>query len=86
MQKIPPRPRLRKLPARAAHWVLPLILSVLMTLIVSLVSTLVSVGPVPQMPRLWINAWGLSWVIAFPSLLLILPLVRKLTHRIVEVQ
>lgn len=75
---------LRKLPARAATWVLPLLLSLLMTFIVSLVSTLVNVGPVAQMPRLWMSAWAFSWVIAFPSLLLALPIVRRLTGRLVE--
>lgn len=86
MSNIQPSLGFRKLPARAAHWLLPLILSILMTLIVSLVSTLVSVGPVPQMPGLWLRAWGFSWLIAFPSLLLLLPIVRRLTSRIVAVE
>lgn len=74
---------LRKLPASAASWILPLLLSLAMTCIVSLVSTLVNVGLVPQTLRLWLSAWAFSWVIAFPSLLVMLPVVRRLTLRIV---
>lgn len=76
--------RLRKLPARYASVVLPLFLSVLMTCIVSLISTLHGVGAVPGMFRIWMGAWGLSWVIAFPILLLVLPLVKMATGFVVE--
>ncbi len=86
----PPKESLRskigfhKLPARAENIVLPFILSILMTLIISGVSTLRSVGLVPEFYSLWLGAWGLSWLVAFPTLLLVLPLVRKLTGLVVE--
>lgn len=32
----------------------------------------------------WPGAWGASWIIAFPSLLLILPIVRRIVSAIVE--
>jgi len=54
-------------------------LSVVMTFVVSLVSTLVTAGWTGAAPWLWLRAWGLSWVIAFPTLLLVLPLVRRAT-------
>ncbi|GAB3491676.1 DUF2798 domain-containing protein [Curvibacter fontanus] len=76
---------LPKLPARAAVWVMPLLLSVLMTFIVSLISTLRSVGLTPELPRLWLGSWALSWLVAFPTLLFVLPLVRKATAAIVDV-
>lgn len=75
---------LPKLPARSAAWVMPLLLSILMTFIVSMISTLRGVGLSPEMPRIWFSAWGLSWLVAFPTLLLILPLVRKATAAIVD--
>lgn len=76
---------LPKLPARSAAWVMPLLLSIFMTFIVSMISTLRGVGLSPEMPRIWLSAWGLSWVFAFPTLLLVLPLVRKATAAIVDV-
>ena len=75
---------LPKLPARAATWVMPLLLSILMTFIVSMISTVRSVGLNPDLPRMWLGSWALSWVVAFPTLLMVLPLVRKATAAIVD--
>jgi hypothetical protein len=72
------------LPARYAGLVMPLLLSIFMTAIVSLVSTLRSVGPVDGVVALWLGAWGMSWLIGFPTLLLVLPPVRRLTAWLVH--
>lgn len=74
----------RKLPARYAALAMPFLLSIFMTCIVSLISTLRGIGMAEGFPGVWLGAWGLSWVVAFPTLLLMLPLVRKLTGMIVE--
>lgn len=73
-----------KLPARYAAAVLPLLLSVLMTCIVSLVTTLRGIGWAPNFLEVWLSAWALSWLIAFPTLLVALPLVRRATAAIVR--
>lgn len=73
-----------KLPARYAAFVMPLLLSIFMTAIVSLVSTLRSVGLVDGVVTLWLGAWSMSWLIGFPTLLLVLPVVRRLTAWIVQ--
>ena len=78
------RSRRRKLPARYYELVLPLILSFLMTCVVSLISTWRSVGFVDGFMRLWLGAWALSWIIAFPLLLGVLPVARALTRMWVE--
>ncbi len=75
--------RIRRLPARYGAVVMPLVLSVMMTFIVSAVSTLRSVGPVPDFLRIWMGAWSLSWVVAFPALLMVLPVVRRVVGWIV---
>lgn len=75
---------IRKLPVRYAGIVMPLILSVLMTCVVSLISTLRSIGWSPDFFEVWPGAWALSWLVAFPVLLLVLPVVRKLTAMIVQ--
>lgn len=74
----------RKLPARYAPFVSPLVLSLLMTFIVSLISTLKSLGFQPDLPQIWMAAWGLSWLVAFPTLLLVLPVVRRVVGLICE--
>lgn len=74
----------RKLPARYAGLVMPLFLSLFMTCIVSLVSTLHGIGLAEHVVSIWLSAWGLSWLIAFPTLLMVLPPVRRLTALLVE--
>jgi hypothetical protein len=76
--------RARKLPARYATLVMPLVLSVLMTFIVSAISTLKGLGLSPAFLRTWLAAWGLSWLVAFPTLLAVLPLVRRIVTLVVE--
>jgi Protein of unknown function (DUF2798) len=73
-----------KLPARYASVVMPLLLSVLMTFIVSGISTHKSIGFAPQFLQTWMGAWGLSWLVAFPTMLVVLPLVRKMTAALVR--
>ncbi|GGW64745.1 DUF2798 domain-containing protein [Alishewanella tabrizica] len=73
-----------KFPAKAAGFIMPLLLSILMTFIVSFVSTLKGVGWAAFTVTGWLGAWGLSWLIAFPSLLLVLPVVKKLTAFLVR--
>ncbi|MEO8316890.1 MAG: DUF2798 domain-containing protein [Bradyrhizobium sp.] len=78
-------PVFRKLPPRYASVVLPLILSVLMTFVVSAISTLKSLGPTPAFLATWPAAWALSWIVAFPTLLVVLPLVRRIVSLVVAV-
>lgn len=73
-----------KLPAKWAPIVTPFILSCFMTCIVSLISTVRTIGWRDDLLTLWMGAWGVSWLVAFPALLLVLPLTRKVTSWIVE--
>ncbi len=75
---------LPKLPARYAGLIMPLILSIFMSAVVSLISTLRGVGLTPNVLHIWLGAWGMSWLIGFPILLVALPVVRKLTGLIVK--
>lgn len=74
-----------KLPTRYAALVMPLLLSVFMTCIVSMISTLRSIGVVADFIEIWLGAWLISWIIAFPTLLLALPVVRRATAAIVHI-
>ena len=75
---------LPKLHPRYAHFVTPFLISLLMTCIISLVSTLTGMGVVPGLLRIWLSAWVASWLVAFPTLIFVLPLVRKVTAAIVD--
>lgn len=80
----PGAPRRRKLPARYHGFAMPLVLSVLMSCIVSSMATLHTTGLAAGFLRRWMGAWGTSWLIGFPTLLAVLPVVRRVVHWIVE--
>lgn len=73
---------LRRLPARYGTILMPLLLSIIMTFIVSGISTLKALGFTAEALRNWPAAWGLSWLVAFPTLLLVLPVVRRILARV----
>lgn len=74
----------KKLPHRYQAIVMPLVLSVLMSAIVSFVSTASGSGLQPDLFTLWLKAWAFSWLVAFPSLLVDLPVVRRIVAATVE--
>jgi hypothetical protein len=63
---------------------MPLVLSVLMTFVVSAISTMKSLGPTSAFIATWPAAWAISWLVAFPTLLAVLPLVRRIVASVVE--
>ncbi|MES2938616.1 MAG: DUF2798 domain-containing protein [Pseudomonadota bacterium] len=73
-----------RIPARFAGLVMPFFLSIIMTCVISLVSTLRGIGLPPDFVHVWLGAWGASWLVAFPTLLGVLPLVRRLTAAVVS--
>ncbi len=75
---------LPRIPARYAPFVMQLLLSLLMTFVVSLISTLRALGPSPDFVRLWFGAWGLSWLVGFPTLVVVMPIVRRMTAALTE--
>ena len=72
-----------KLPARFDAIALPLVLSFIMTNVVSGVATWRAVGLVPDFLHLWMTSWGLSWAVAFPVVLIALPLSRRIVAALV---
>ncbi len=77
--------RRRKLPARYASIVMPFILSIMMTFIVSMIATAKTLGIAhPNLASSWMTAWALSWVVAFPVLLAILPIVRRMVAMVCD--
>lgn len=75
-----------KLPARSAAIVIPFLLSLLMSVVVSAISTLRSAGWTPDVLHLWLGAWMLSWAVAFPLVVVLLPTVRRLAGLVVDLR
>ena len=76
--------KLRRLPARYGALLMPFILSLLMSAIVSFIATVKNDGITDGLMLRWLEAWEISWLIAFPTLLVVLPLVRRIVGLLVE--
>nr|WP_279169386.1 DUF2798 domain-containing protein [Providencia huaxiensis] len=65
-------------------WLMPLILSGLMSASISCFNLFKNIGWVDGFLGIWLKSWGLSWMIAFPLILVFLPLVRKFLLNFVD--
>jgi hypothetical protein len=66
------------MPARYAPILFGFILSALMSFLVSGIATLRNAGLVDGFLAAWISAWLPSWLIAFPVVLVVAPITRRL--------
>lgn len=74
---------MKKLPAKAHRFVMPLVLTGIMTVVVSGIST-VRVAGFGGLADHWLGAWLWSWGIAYPAILCIFPLVHWIMDRIID--
>ena len=58
-------------------WLMPLFLSGIMSGAISCFNMIINKGLVDGFFSLWLHAWSLSWLMAFPLILVVLPLVRR---------
>lgn len=73
----------RRLPARFRLPVTGLILTGIMTSIISGLSTVLALGVTRAALGAWPLAWMSSWLIAFPTVLVVLPIVQWIVSRLV---
>lgn len=71
------------IPAWTGPYVFGFLVSGMMSFLVSGVATLRSFGFVEGVGGLWMNAWLPSWGIAFPTILIVAPLVRRFVAKLV---
>lgn len=72
------------MPARFAPVLFGFILSGLMSLLVSGIATFRNAGLVDGFLGIWISAWLPSWLIAFPVVLVVAPVARRLVGFLVK--
>ena len=70
------------IPARYAHIAFGLLLSGMMSFIVSGISTFLAIGMGPDFFGQWIGGWLPSWAVAFPVVLFVAPLARRMVAQI----
>ncbi len=56
----------------------------LMSCLMSLVISVLNVGLVDNLFTIWLRAWGFAFVVAFPTIILIAPIVRLLVELVLE--
>ncbi|TIT00669.1 DUF2798 domain-containing protein [Mesorhizobium sp.] len=74
------------MPARFAPVVSGFVLSCLMSFVVSGIATFRNAGLIDGFFSLWIGAWLPSWLIAFPVILVVAPVARRLVMGLVKAQ
>lgn len=57
-------------------------LSGLMSLLVAGIATLRAAGPGPGFLALWITSWLTAWLFAFPAVLIVSPVARRMVCRL----
>lgn len=72
------------IPKKYAPILFGLMLSGLMSLLVSGISTVRAIGMPPGFVGIWLGAWLTAWAIAFPSVLVVAPITRRLVDRLTQ--
>jgi hypothetical protein len=72
------------IPARFAPVVFAFFLSMIMSAIISGVSTVFTVGLTVDLPSQWFWAWLPSWAVAFPAVLIVAPIARRIVGRLTK--
>ena len=70
------------IPAKFAPLLFSFFLSIIMSCVVSGVATLNAAGLSDDFAALWAAAWYKSWIVAFPTILVVAPLTRRFVARI----
>ncbi|NBN72888.1 DUF2798 domain-containing protein [Proteus sp. G2618] len=73
-----------KLPTRVMIFLVPFFLSFIMSGIVAFISTVKSLGMGMHIIPPWLTSWGISWMIAFPTVLFVLPIARRFSLLLVK--
>jgi hypothetical protein len=72
------------MPARFAPVAFGFVLSALMSFLVSGIATFRNAGLVDGFLNLWVSAWLPSWLIAFPVVLVVAPVARRIVGSLVK--
>jgi len=59
-------------------------MALLMSCIMSFVISTFNIGFVNNILSIWLKAWGFAFVVAFPAILLVIPVVRKMMGLVIK--
>lgn len=69
---------MKRIPRHHAPRLLAFFTSLIMSCIMSMVVTFLNLGLVDNFLQLWLHAWLSAFLVAFPTILLVLPIARRL--------
>lgn len=72
------------IPKKYEHVAFAFLLSAIQTLVITGISLALTVGISSQLPALWAKTYFSAWMIAFPGVLVVAPVVRRILGRIVK--
>jgi len=75
---------MKKLPKNRFHLVFSLLMGAMMIFLMTVVITLVNVGPVTDFVARWARAFLIAYVVGVPVIYFLAPTARKLTARFVD--
>ncbi len=71
------------IPKKYETIVFAFVMSSLMSFIMSGVITIINIGIPPNFIQLWLKAYGSAFMIAFPTVLFVVPVVRKIVAKLI---
>jgi len=63
---------------RFQHLVFAFFMSLLMSCLMSLVISIFNIGLVDDILTIWVKAWSFAFIVAFPAIILVSPMVKRL--------
>ena len=65
-------------------YVFAFFMALLMSCLMSFVITLFNIGFVDNLMTIWLQAWSFAFLVAFPAVILVAPLVHKFTALVIK--
>jgi len=75
---------MKLIPKRYTSYVFSFFMALLMSCLISFVISVFNVGLVEDIMFVWLKAWGFSFVVSFPVVIVVSPLVKKLVDLVID--
>lgn len=72
------------IPKKYAPIVFAFFMALLMSCFMSLVISIFNVGWVHNIVSIWLKAWAFAFCVAFPTVVIVSPVVKKLVNHLIE--
>ena len=75
---------MKLIPKKYMSYLISFFMALLMSCTMSLVIIIFNVGLIEGFVSIWLKAWGFSFIVAFPTVIVISPIVGKLVNLVIE--